>query len=80
MTKFKIKLETANNVALFVALCGQYKCDIDIQCGRFVIDAKSLMGMLSFSPDKIVEVILHENIENIVALFEKEIRLWRVEE
>lgn len=80
MTKFKIRLETVKNVALFVAVCGEYKFDVDVCIGRYVIDGKSLMGMLSFSADRVADVTIHTKDENEVEKFKDDISLWLVEE
>ncbi len=50
--KIKICLKTVNNASLFVAKCGEYKdWDINYIHGRLVLDAKSLMGVLSVAID-----------------------------
>lgn len=80
MNHWKIKLENTNNVALFVSICGQYKFDIDVKSGRYTLDGKSLMGMLSFSPDRVMEVEIHTDNKELIEKFHKEIKLWIVEE
>ena len=44
---FKIKLNSVNNAALFVKKCGEFEEDIDYIHGRYVIDAKSIMCIMS---------------------------------
>lgn len=41
MTVFKIKLDTPQNVALFVTACMHYDCDIICKCGNLDSDCKS---------------------------------------
>ena len=80
MTKFKIKLETVNNVALFVAVCGEYDFDIDVHINRYTVDGKSIMGMMSFSPEREVYVEIYTEDEEKVQRFKQDISLWLVEE
>lgn len=77
---FKIKLETANNAALFVAKCGTYDCDIDLYFGRYLIDAKSLMGVLSTGLDHVCHVRIHAEDENLIKKFKKDISIWMIKE
>ncbi|MBQ4544953.1 MAG: HPr family phosphocarrier protein [Oscillospiraceae bacterium] len=56
MYNFKITLSSINEVKNFVnAACSQM-CDIDIISGRYVIDAKSIMGIFSIDLTKPVTV------------------------
>ena len=56
MYSFKIALSSINEVKTFVnAACSQM-CDIDIVSGRYVIDAKSIMGIFSIDLTKPVTV------------------------
>ena len=46
MNKFDVKLASINEVKNFVnAACAQM-CDIDIISGRYVVDAKSILGVM----------------------------------
>lgn len=47
MTKLKIKLDDINAVREFVTLTNHCPFDIDLVSGRYVVDAKSLMGIFS---------------------------------
>lgn len=73
---FKIKLNSVNNAALFVKKCGGFEEDIDYIHGRYVIDAKSIMGIMSTDLGESAKVEIHtDNIETI-AKFKEEISLW----
>ena len=56
---FKIKLNSVNNAALFVKKCGSFEEDIDYIHGRYVIDAKSIMGIMSTDLGESVKVEIH---------------------
>ena len=44
MTTFNIMLNSINEVKNFVNIVNKYSCDIDLTSGRYVVDAKSIMG------------------------------------
>lgn len=48
----RVKLNSMKDVALFIERCSLFDVDIDYQVDRYVIDAKSLMGILSISLGK----------------------------
>lgn len=75
MTKFKIRLNTAKETALFVNVCMHYDCPIDCQVDRVIVDGKSIMGMINFI-GKIVTVSFNCNDKRVVELFKDEIKLW----
>lgn len=79
--KFKIKLKTVNDASLFAAKCNEYKnYDIDYLYNRFVIDGKSLMGILSTGLEKECFVEIHCDEKNICNKFYEDMKLWIVEE
>lgn len=77
--KFKIKLGTVQNAALFTAKCGEFEEDVDLIYGRYIIDAKSLMGVLSITPDHICQVELHTDNVGTMRKFKQEMNLWTME-
>ena len=75
MAKFSIKLNTAKEVMMFVNICGQFDCDVNCKHGRYIIDGKSIIGMINFI-DKDIEVDFNCDDERVVELFRDEIQLW----
>lgn len=70
MYSFKITLSSINEVKNFVnAACSQM-CDIDIISGRYVIDAKSIMGIFSIDLTKPVTVSVNGSEEEYNAFRE----------
>ena len=64
MKESKIKLNEVHQVKEFVAAAGKCDFDIDIFYNRIVIDAKSLLGILSMDLTQILTVKCHgENVE-----------------
>ena len=64
MTQSKIKLNAAEDVQEFVNAASKCDFDIDIYYNRFLIDAKSILGILSMDLTKVLTVDCHgENKE-----------------
>lgn len=77
MKRMKIKLNTLNDANSFVKTIDKYDYDIDAVCGRYVIDAKSIMGLLSLGIPKEVNVIIHTNNKDVISNFEDDILPWK---
>ena len=75
----RIRLNNANNTALFVKICNEFEEDIDVKYGRYTIDAKSIMGMMSMLLDKEVTVVIHKTNREVASHFQELIDLWLVE-
>lgn len=56
MKTFNIQLNSINDVKLFVNTVSAYSCDIDLTSGRYVVDAKSIMGIFSLDLSKPIKV------------------------
>ena len=59
MKEVKIFLGSIERVKNFVNEVSHLECDIDIVSGRYVIDAKSIMGIFSTDLSKPVNVRIH---------------------
>lgn len=75
----RIRLNNANHTALFVKICNEFEEDIDVKYGRYTIDAKSIMGVLSMPLDKEFTVVIHTNSKEVASRFQELIDLWLVE-
>ena len=56
MKTFNIQLNSINDVKLFVNTVSSYSYDIDLTSGRYVVDAKSIMGIFSLDLSKPIKV------------------------
>ena len=65
-SEYVVKINTIERVKNFADVCNKYKCDIDLMQGRYVIDAKSIMGI--FSLDLTNNPIVKIHTEDIVTL------------
>ena len=59
MTQSKIKLNATEEVQEFVDAATKCDFDIDIYYNRFLIDAKSILGILSMDLTKVLTVECH---------------------
>ena len=61
MKSVNISLSMAENVKKFVGIVGKYPYDLDLKSGRFVIDAKSLLGIFSLDLSKPITLDIHSD-------------------
>lgn len=52
MREVTIKLEAINDMKNFVSAVTKFECDFDIAADRYVVDAKSIMGIFSLDLSK----------------------------
>lgn len=77
-----IKLNCIENAKEFckIASSTPYKdVDIDLKCGRYVIDAKSILGILSVDLMREMKVVFHGN-EKDKNRFKEEIKKFLINE
>lgn len=70
MKERKIMLLTVDNVKAFVAEAGKCEFDIDIFYNRVVIDAKSILGVLSLDLTRVLTVRMHGESQQFEAFLE----------
>ena len=63
-----IMLNSIDKVKAFVNTLTKFDCDFDLISGRYVIDAKSIMGIFSLDLSKPIELNIHatEKIDEIL--------------
>lgn len=68
MKTIKITLNSIDKVKSFVNDITKYDYDFDLVSGRYVIDAKSIMGIFSLDLSKPIDLNIHaeENVEEIL--------------
>ena len=72
MKKYSIKLTSIKDVQDFVNTVSRFEGDIDLQSGRYVVDAKSIMGIFSLDLMQPVEMTIHsEKADELIAAIEK---------
>lgn len=59
METFKVRMHTIEDVRQFVTEANAQMSDIDVISGRYIVDAKSLLGLFSLDLMKPVEILVH---------------------
>lgn len=59
MNTFEIMLNSINDVKNFVNTVSKYDYEIDLTSGRYVVDAKSIMGIFSLDLSKPIKMEIH---------------------
>ena len=70
MTALKISLNSIDKVKSFVNTIAQFDAEFDLVSGRYVIDAKSIMGIFSLDLSKPIDLNIHaeDNAEEVLAV------------
>ena len=63
MHPVSVSLNSIDKVKSFVNVVGKYKADFDLVSGRYVIDAKSIMGIFSLDLSKPITLKIHDTDE-----------------
>lgn len=60
MKTITVSLNSIDKVKVFVNLISKYDSDFDLISGRYVIDAKSIMGIFSLDLSKPIQLTIHD--------------------
>ena len=63
MKTVRVCLDSIDKVKGFVNDISRFNTDFDLISGRYVIDAKSIMGIFSLDLSKSIELTIHESDE-----------------
>ena len=63
MQKFIVNLNSINKIKEFSNDISQFESDVDVVSGRYVIDAKSIMGLFSLDLSKPIQIMIHSDNE-----------------
>lgn len=67
MATYNILLKSINDVKDFVNIVNKYDFDVDLTSGRYIVDAKSIMGIFSLDLSKPIKMEVHaENPEPFI--------------
>jgi PTS HPr component phosphorylation site. len=69
MKTVKVSLNSIDKVKAFVNDVTKFDSDFDLVSGRYVIDAKSIMGIFSLDLSKPIDLNIHaeDNLDEILA-------------
>lgn len=63
-----IMLDSIADVKDFVTTVSKYDFDVDLESGRYAVDAKSIMGIFSLDLSKKIKVVVHsDNCDEFMA-------------
>ena len=65
MKTVQISLNSIDKVKAFVNEISKFDCDFDLVSGRYVIDAKSIMGIFSLDLSKPIDLNIHADGKNL---------------
>ena len=77
---FKVLISDIISAGMFVKTCEQFEEPVDYKYGRYTLDARSLMGILSCELNKPAYVEILTDDQDTISKFEKAIEKWIVEE
>ena len=80
MQKVVISLNSIDKVKSFVNTISQYDFDFDLISGRYVIDAKSIMGLFSLDLSKPIELQAYCKDDGTFAAYKERIKEFLLEE
>ncbi len=80
MNNFRIKLNSADQVIRFVAICGKFDDDITVYNGSIQIDGKSLLGMMSVDNRRNFNVRIDTSDCELIAKFKNDMYEFIVKE
>ena len=61
MKTFNLMLNSINDVKDFVNIVSRYDFDVDLTSGRYVVDAKSIMGIFSLDLMNVITLTAHSD-------------------
>ena len=64
-----VTINTIEKVNRFVKIANEFDCDIDVISGRYVLNAKSILGILSLNLLEPIKVVVHSNNKEIIEKF-----------
>ena len=71
MKSVEILLSSINDIKAFVNIVCKYSFDVDLTSGRYVVDAKSIMGIFSLDLSKPIKVDVHSEDAEAHAFLEE---------
>jgi phosphotransferase system HPr-like phosphotransfer protein len=71
MKTIEISLNSIEKVKTFVNLINRFDYDFDLVSGRYVIDAKSIMGIFSLDLSKPITLNIHASDEDASAVLQE---------
>lgn len=71
MKTIKVKFDTIEQIKEFVNKTQTVDTDLDLVHNRYVVDAKSIMGIFSMDLSRPLDLIIHSDADNTIDSVEK---------
>ena len=78
--EFTIVINTVDMANKLVGVCNEFEDDIDIVSGKHIIDAKSIMGILSYDLTKKLKIRIHSENQYTIARFINSIKDFKTDD
>ncbi len=78
MKKLTIKLNESQQIKEFVNIVNKYAFEMDLRSGRYVVDAKSILGIFSLDLSKPVDLEIFSDDTAETAQFIQDIKAYIV--
>lgn len=72
--EFKVRINTIDRAKLLAKICEGFDEDIDLGSGRYIIDARSILGIFSFDLTKDLNIKIHSDDNEVIKRFNEEMR------
>lgn len=71
MVRFSVQFKSITDVKDFVHTVNSFPYDVDLSSGRYVVDAKSIMGIFSLELQRPINLEIHsDNCDDLVKALE----------
>ena len=76
MKKVQIKLSDIGHIRNFGSLLSKYSVELDLQQGRYVVDAKSPMGIYALDLLNPINFIIHSDDDSLADAILETVKEW----
>ena len=66
MVKIKLRLPDIKGVKDFVAIMNRCPVDAEVKCGKYKVDAKSIMGIFSLDLTQVVTLTIYADTNDVM--------------
>ena len=63
--KMRVKLSSPEDIRKFVEITSRYKQDMELMLGRYIVDAKSILGILSLDLSKPLDLVVSDYVDGL---------------
>lgn len=75
---FNINLNNFENIRTFHEIVCKFDSDVDAYSGRYIVDAKSILGLYTLDLSQNIDIKIHTEDEEVVREFKNAIKKYMV--